>query len=219
MNLILIIISIILCFGILVIIEKVFKKEGVYCWMIFATIAANIAVCKNININGIVFSLGNVLFASNFLATDILSEKYSKKESAKGVYMTLVFAIIFMITMQLIMLYIPDKSDIAQDYLKGLFTINLRTTSASVLMFFLSNIADVYLFDWIKKKIPDKLWLRNNVATITTNCLENFFFIFLAFTGIYNFSLMLQIALTTCLAEIIIGLCDTPFIYLSKKIK
>lgn len=219
MNLILMIISIIICFGTLVGIEKIFKKEGVFCWMIFATIVANIAVCKNINIGGIVFSLGNVLFASNFLATDILSEKYGKKTSKKGVYMALAFAIIFLITMQIVMLFIPDTSDIAQQYMKGLFTINLRTTIASVTMFFLSNIVDVYLFDWIKKKVPNKLWLRNNVATITTNCLENFFFIFLAFTGIYDFSLMLQIALTTCLAEIVIGLCDTPFIYLSKKLK
>lgn len=219
MNIILTIISIIICFGTLVLIEKKFKKEGVYCWMVFATITANIAVCKNIEIGGIVFTLGNILFASNFLATDILSEKYGKEVSKKGVYMALTFAIIFLVAMQIVMLFIPDNSDISQQYLKGLFEINLRTTIASVAMFFLSNIANVYLYDWIKNKVRNKLWLRNNVSTLTTNCLENFFFIFLAFTGIYDFSLMLQIALTTCLAEIIIGLCDTPFLYLSKKLK
>ena len=217
MNLLLVIISIILCFGSLVLIEKLFKKEGVYCFMVFATITANIIVCKNINIGGIVFTLANVRFSSNFLATDILSEKYSKNDAKKGVYMSLLFAVMFMMSIQIALLYIPDASDIAQKYMKGLFTLNLRTTIASVLMFFLGNIADVHLYNRIKEKIPNKLWLRNNVATITINCLENFLFVILAFMGIYDINLMLEIALTTCIAEVIIGLCDTPFIYLATK--
>lgn len=217
MNLLLVIISIILCFGSLVLIEKLFKKEGIYCFMVFATITANIIVCKNINIGGIVFTLANVLFSSNFLATDILSEKYSKNDAKKGVYMSLLFAVMFMVSIQIALLYIPDASDIAQKYMKGLFTLNLRTTIASVLMFFLGNIADVHLYNKIKEKIPNKLWLRNNVATITINCLENFLFVILAFIGIYDIKLMLEIALTTCIAEVIIGLCDTPFVYLATK--
>ena len=217
MNLLLVIISIILCFGSLVLIEKLFKKEGVYCFMVFATITANIIVCKNINIGGIVFTLANVLFSSNFLATDILSEKYSKKDAEKGVYLSLLFAIMFMIAIQIALAFIPDTGDIAQKYMKGLFALNLRTTIASVSMFFLSNVADVYLFNKIKEKTPNKLWLRNNVATITVNCLENFLFVILAFSGIYDTKLMLEIALTTCLAEVVVGLCDTPFIYLSTK--
>ena len=186
--------------------------------MVFATITANIAVCKNIEIGGIIFTLGNILFASNFLSIDILSEKYGKEESKKGVYLSLIFAIIFIISTQIVLLFKPSITDISQSSMERLFTINLRTTVASVLMFFLSNLSNVYLFNWIKKKIPNKLWIRNNVSTITTNCLENFLFIFIAFVGIYELPLMLQIAGTTCLAEIIIGLCDTPFIYLSKKI-
>ena len=217
MNLLLVIISIILCFGSLVLIEKLFKKEGIYCFMVFDTITANIIVCKNINIGGIVFTLANVLFSSNFLATDILSEKYSKNDAKKGVYMSLLFAVMFMVSIQIALLYIPDASDIAQKYMKGLFTLNLRTTIASVLMFFLGNIADVHLYNKIKEKIPNKLWLRNNVATITINCLENFLFVILAFIGIYDIKLMLEIALTTCIAEVIIGLCDTPFVYLATK--
>ena len=219
MNLILVIISIILCFGSLVLIEKLFKKEGIYCFMVFATITANIIVCKNINVAGTVFTLANVLFSSNFLATDILSEKYSEKDAKKGVYLSLMFAIMFMVAIQIALAYIPDASDIAQQYMKGLFTLNLRTTIASVTMFFLGNIADIYLFNKLRKKIPNKLWLRNNVATISVNCLENFLFVILAFVGIYDIELMFEIAVTTCIAEIIIGLCDTPFIYLATKTK
>lgn len=218
MNLIITFISIILCFSVLVLIEKLFKKEGVYCYMIFATITANILVCKNIEIFNTTFTLGNILFASNFLATDILCEKYGMEESKKGVYMSLVFAIMFIVSTQIGLMFIPSQIDVAHTSMETLFAINLRTTISSVLMFFLSNIADVYLYDHIKRKLPNKLWVRNNVSTLTTNCLENFLFVMFAFVGIYDFNLILEIALTTCFAEVIIGLCDTPFLYLSRRV-
>ena len=80
MNIVLGIISIIATFSIVVGIEKIFKKEGLYVWISIATITANILVCKSIDILELTASLGNVMFASIFLATDILSEKYDVKD-------------------------------------------------------------------------------------------------------------------------------------------
>ena len=80
MNIVLGIISIIATFSIVVCMEKMFKKEGLYVWISIATIMANILVCKSIDILGLTASLGNVMFASIFLATDILSEKYDVKD-------------------------------------------------------------------------------------------------------------------------------------------
>lgn len=219
MNILLSIISVILCFGAVVLMNKLFKKEGLYVWLCVASIIANILVCKNVNIGGICFTLGNILFASNFLATDILSEKYSLKDSTKGVYMSLCSVIIFIIATQIGIRFIPHISDVNHQAMQQLFSINLRTSIASVIMFFLSNLADVYLFEKIKSKIPNKLWLRSNVSSILCNCLENFFFCFLAFIGIYNINVILTIALTTCLAEIVLSITYTPFLYLSNKLE
>ena len=89
----------------MLIVDKLFKKEGLIVWMSFATIVANIVVVKMINLFGLTSSLGNVLFASNFLVTDILVEKYGAKEAKKAVKMALVFTIIFIATTQLHLLY------------------------------------------------------------------------------------------------------------------
>ena len=86
-------------------------------------------------------------------------------------------------------------------------------------MCYLSNMLDIIVFEKIKKKIPNKMWVRNNIATIISNCLENYFFTILAFIGIYDLTTILSIATTTTILEIIIAICDTPFLYLSKKIK
>jgi len=219
MNIVLGIISIIATFSIVVCMEKMFKKEGLYVWISIATITANILVCKSIDILGLTASLGNVMFASIFLATDILSEKYDVKDSRKAVMLAIASQIIFILATTLAVSYIPSETDLSNESMKTLFSINARVSISSIVMFGASNMLDIYLFEKIKKKFPKQLWLRNNVSTIISNCLENYFFVFFAFVGIYDYSTILSIATTTSILEIIIAICDTPFMYIAKKLK
>ena len=219
MNILLGILGIILCFSIEIIIEKIFKKEGLYAWISVALITANILVAKNINILSLQATLGNILFASTFLATDILSEKYSAKESRKAVNIGIVSVILFMVATQFSLLFKPNNLDMVNDSLKNIFTFNLRISISSIVMCYLSNMLDIIVFEKIKKKIPNKMWVRNNIATIISNCLENYFFTIIAFIGIYDLKTIFAIATTTTILEIMIAICDTPFLYLSKKIK
>ena len=219
MNIVLGIISIIATFSIVVCMEKMFKKEGLYVWISIATIMANILVCKSIDILGLTASLGNVMFASIFLATDILSEKYDVKDSRKAVMLAIASQIIFILATTLAVSYIPSETDLSNESMKTLFSINARVSISSIVMFGASNMLDIYLFEKIKKKFPKQLWLRNNVSTIISNCLENYFFVFFAFVGIYDYSSILSIATTTSILEIIIAICDTPFMYIAKKLK
>ncbi len=219
MNIVLGIISIIATFSIVVCMEKMFKKEGLYVWISIATIMANILVCKSIDILGLTASLGNVMFASIFLATDILSEKYDVKDSRKAVMLAIASQIIFILATTLAVSYIPSETDLSHESMKTLFSINARVSISSIVMFGASNMLDIYLFEKLKKKFPKQLWLRNNVSTIISNCLENYFFVFFAFVGIYDYSTILSIATTTSILEIIIAICDTPFMYIAKKLK
>ena len=211
-------INIIVTFSLVVLIEKMFKKEGLYVWLSIATILANITVCKMIDVLSFTTSLGNVLFASTFLATDIMSEKYSKEDAKRGVFLSIFSGITFIIITQLTLLFIPSGDDVVNESMINLFSISIRTISASMLMFFISNIADINLYNKLKEKYPNKLWLRNNISTILCNCIENYFFNFLAFIGIFPLPIIISIATTTTIIEIVIALCDTPFLYLSKKL-
>lgn len=219
MNIILGFINIIVIFSLVVIIEKIFKKEGLYVWISLALIFANLVVGKTINILGFTTSLGNSLFASIFLATDILSEKYSKEDAKKSIYISLFSAITFIIITQLTLLFESSSNDIINESMKTLFCVSIRTFSASIIMFFISNMIDIHLYNKLKEKNPKSLWFRNNISTIISNCTENFFFVFLAFVGIFDIKTILSIAITKTIIEIIIALCDTPFLYLSKKLK
>lgn len=219
MNILLGIIGIILCFGIEVLIEKIFKKEGLYVWVAVALVTANLLVAKNINILGLQATLGNILFASTFLSTDILSEKYSIKESRKAINIGIVSVILFTVATQFSLLFKSNELDLVNDSLKNIFAFNLRISISSIAMCYLSNMLDIILFEKIKKKIPNKMWVRNNIATIISNCLENYFFTIIAFIGIYDLKTIFAIATTTTILEIMVAICDTPFLYLSKKLK
>ena len=216
MNILLGFVNILVTFSLVVLIEKLFKKEGLYVWVSIATILANLTVCKMIDVFNFTTSLGNVIFASTFLATDIISEKYSAKEARKAVYLSIFAGITFIIITQLTLLFIPSSDDVVQGAMKTLFAINLRTSIASMGMFFIANMLDIYIYNKLKEKLPKKLWLRNNVATITCNCIENYFFNTLAFIGIFSLPVIISIATTTTIIEIVIAVCDTPFLYLSK---
>ena len=219
MNILLGVVSLLLTFSLLIIVEKLFKKEGLFVWVSIATIIANILVCKSIELFSFTTNLGNILFASSFLATDIMSEKYGAKESRKAIILGVVSQVIFVIMTQIGLLYIPAPEDLAQESMKGLFSINLRVSIASIVMYFVSNMADIYIFEKIKEKVPGKLWLRNNVSTMICNSLENYFFSFLAFAGLMDIPTILSIATLASILEIVIAVCDTPFLYLSKKLK
>lgn len=209
-------IEIVMVFGLLTLCNKLFGKNGVIAWVAIATVLANIITAKNANIFGLSTAIGTVMFASTFLATDILNEYYEEREAKQAVYIGLFSNLVLIASTQIALMYIPSEFDYADSAMRTLFSLNLRISVSSAIMYFISNMADVVLFNKIKKQTNgSKLWLRNNVSTILCNCLENFGFIGLAFWGIYDVNTIITIALSTSIIEMIVAICDTPFLYIA----
>ena len=220
MNELIIVAEIIIIFSILLICKKLFGKSGVIAWVGLATVLANIITAKNVNIAGLSTAIGTVMFASTFLATDILAECYSVADAKKAVKIGLFSNIILIVSTQIALLYTPSEFDYAHGAMQTLFSLNLRISIASAAMYYIANMADIYVFSKIKIKTEGRmLWLRNNIATILCNCLENFGFIGLAFAGIYDFKTIMTIAISTSIVEAIVAVCDTPFLYAARKLK
>ena len=66
-------------FIVMVLMYRCFGKQGLIAWVAIGTIIANIQVIKTVDIFGISATLGNVMFASIYLATDILNDIYGRK--------------------------------------------------------------------------------------------------------------------------------------------
>ena len=84
-NELLIILSFIIIYGGVVAFYRYFGKNGLLAFNVLATLLANIEVMILVRAFGVEMTLGNVLFASTFLITDILSENHSRKDANKAV--------------------------------------------------------------------------------------------------------------------------------------
>lgn len=212
---------IILNLSITLLIYKFFGKIGLFAWIGVATILANIQVVKTIEIFALTATLGNALYGSIFLSTDILSEKYGKKDAKTAIWLGFIASITMILTMSLALLFEPGSFDVAQPALEILFGVVPRVVIGSLCAYLVSQMIDILLFAKIKEKWPsDKyLWLRNNGSTMISQLIDSLIFVSIAFLGMYEMNVFLEILLTTYFIKVIVAVLDTPFIYLSKKIK
>lgn len=220
MNNLLLILAVVGTFTLMLLVKKLFKKEGLIAWIGIASILANLILTKSVNLLGLSATLGNVLFASNFLATDMLTENYGYKEAKKGVKIGIFAVIFFAVVTQFALLFTPSSEDFAQSSFETLFAFIPRISLASILMYAVSNFVDIKLYEFLRKKTNGKkMWLRNNLCTIICNGCENFIFYLIAFSGTMDLKTIFTMGISATIIEILIALCDTPFLYLSKKIK
>lgn len=213
--------SVLVYLGCVVLFYKLFGKNGLYAFSVFGTILGNIAVCKCVDIFGLSTTAGNVLYASTFLITDILSENYGKKEAQKAVKYSLATMLLWIVGTQLLLWFTPNANDMVSSSMDGLFALVPRVTIASVVGYICSQSLDVVLYHAIWKKSgggKGKMWLRNNGGTLISQAIDTVIFTTLAFWGTYPTNVFVSILLTTYLFKAIVALLDTPFAYLARRI-
>lgn len=199
-----------------------FGKLGLFIWIALASVLANIQVVKAIEIFSIQATLGNTLYGSIFLATDILSEKYGSKDANQAVVFGLLSIVVYLFTMQLALFFIPASDQFAfsiQSAFELIFKTSFRIVIASLVAYGVSQFLDVSLYAKIKASLSDDkyLWLRNNGSTLLSQLVDTTIFVSIAFIGLeYN---VVHIFISTYLLKSLIALFDTPFIYVAKKIK
>ena len=214
--------TVLIYLGSVLLLYKLFGKNGLFAFAIFSTLLGNIAVCKCVDLFGLSTTAGNVLYASTFLVTDILSEKYGKKDARKAVFYSFSIMLLWLLGTQLILWFTPNANDYINDSLKVVFGLVPRITIASLIGFICSQTIDVSLYHLIWKKTGDgksKLWLRNNGSTLISQAVDTVLFTFLAFWGTYPTDVFFSILITTYLFKAIVALVDTPFIYIARKIR
>lgn len=206
-------------FSFIIIIFRLFGKTGLYAWVPIAAIVANIQVIKLVEIVGITATLGNIVYASSFLVTDILSELYGKKEAKKAVYLGLFSLVAMTILMNMALIFTPAPDDFSQESLKNIFSFMPRIAGASLVAYFISQSHDVWAFEFWKNRSPSgrHLWLRNNASTMVSQFIDSSLFTLLAFLGVFPPAVLFEIFWTTYLLKWVVGVSDTPFLYIAKE--
>ncbi len=205
--------------SLVLVIYRFFGKIGLFGLIVFNLILCNIQVLKTIELFGMTTTLGNILYASVFLSTDMLSEFYGKKEAKKAVYLGFVVLVMAVVYMQLALMFTPAADDFAQPHLEAIFGFLPRIALGSMAAYIVSQLNDVYVFHLLKDKMGERhLWLRNNASTLLSQFLDSSVFCFVALWGLFPFEVWVEILFTTYLFKVIVAVMDTPFLYMARRL-
>ena len=208
---------------------KFFGKVGLYVWTAMAIVIANIQVMKTIQLFGYVTALGNIIYGSIFLVTDILCENHDKKDAKKAVWIGFFIMIAVTVLMQISLAFIPDASDTMSEHISSIFGLFLPILVASLSAYLISQYFDVWWYNKLKQMTKGKhLWLRNNLSTIVSQLIDNIIFTGIFFIGYFiifepegflGWPVIISIFITSYIMKFVVSVLDTPFLYLAKRMK
>ncbi|QHI73405.1 queuosine precursor transporter [Aminipila terrae] len=223
-NEILLITTLIVLYSVVLIWYRLFGRTGLLCWIVFATIAANIEVLILVDAFGIEQTLGNVMFATTFMVTDILSETEGKKVAKKAVNIGILTSITFIAVSQAWLMYTPSVNDWAFPSIKAIFSNTPRLMFVSLGVYAIVQRFDVWAYNkvWaatnkICNDTKKYLWLRNNASTLLSQLLNTVLFSLGAFWGTYPLHTLISIILSSYVIFVVTSIADTPFVYAARK--
>ena len=224
-NELLIITSFVIIYGGVVAFYRFFGKNGLLAFNVLATLLANIEVLLLVKAFGVEMTLGNVMFASTFLITDIMSENHSRKDANRAVVISTFCSLVIIAISQMWLLYTPGENDWASGSFHTIFSSTPRIVCASLLVYLISQLTDVWLYhkwwEWCRKRFGDEkkgLWIRNNGSTMVSQLLNTLLYTFFAFYGTYDIKTLMSIFISSYIIYFITSLLDTPFVYWCRNI-
>lgn len=197
---------------------KEFKLTILSAIFIAGLLAANLLGSKVTVLFGVAVSVGIFAYPLTFLMTDAISEVFGKQKAQQLVYAALIAQILVLILVLISIKLPPAGRYHLNDAYVSVFSGSLRMIIASLIAFFVSQMHDVWAFEFWRKKTNGKaLWLRNNASTIVSQAIDTLLFMFIAFYGIndkFTVTFILHLCLSYWLFKILFALLDTPFVYL-----
>lgn len=209
------------------------KKGLIVLYMLFAAllVCANCIAAKQVYIGewfgvDVSITVGIVCYPFTFLITDVIGEKYGKKEAQWAVIGGLIGQVVAILLIVLANVIPGDNLDTAASF-NSILGSNWLLTIGSLLACLLSQSWDVFIFHKIRNKYIEKhgstkggRWIWNNASTISSQLIDSIvFYIFLILMLRMN---GIVLPFTTCVVTIFvywifkacIALLDTPIFYL-----
>lgn len=179
--------------------------------VIFANLTAIKPVSFNLGFTSVFAPAAVLIFAVTFLLTDIVNEKFGRKETQKMILIALFCQIAVSLFSILVVKSKPAPFFTGQVAISTVLTGLPRVVIASLIAFYVSETADAYIFAWFKKLTSGKhLWMRNVLSSLPAMLLDSIIFISLAFYGQMP---LIPLILGQTAIKWLVGIIDVPFMY------
>ena len=212
--------------GIAILLYRFFGKYGLYTAVVLGIVLGNLQGGKvsELELFGYSFtaSMGAILYSGIYFATDVLNEKYGREEANRAVLLGFVANIAVMITLLISIQFKPSNiTGSALEVHNAISTLAGYSpifVIGSLTAYLISQTFDVWFFHKIKSYTGEsKLWLRNNLSTITSQLLDTMIYQFTWVLAGMDLKTAFIIALTKYVFKVVIAGIDTIFIYWVRK--
>jgi uncharacterized integral membrane protein (TIGR00697 family) len=166
-------------------------------------------------------TLGNTMYGTIYLTTDLINEKFGEKEARKAVWFGFFFLLMSTAIMQMVLVFQPQETDFGDSALQTIFGLAPRIALGSLAAYFVSQFLDVKIFSKLRNKFPSRnqLWIRLNGSIGISQMVDTLVFCTIAFAGEYAWDIWWEIAITTYLLKFVITVASTPVIYWARSFK
>jgi uncharacterized integral membrane protein (TIGR00697 family) len=178
--------------------------------------------------SGMSFNLtcGVLLWPLEFVMTDIVNEYYGPK-AVRRISYTAVILISYAFLMYFLAIGVPpadfwinsSKSvPNMQTAFDSVFGQGMRIIVGSLVAFLVSQLIDVTIFHKIKRVTGERfVWLRATGSTIVSQLIDSYIVLFIAFSGIFSWQLILAIGIMNYLYKFTMAVLLTPVIIFVEK--
>jgi uncharacterized integral membrane protein (TIGR00697 family) len=193
-------------------------KERLYSAIIVFLILIAAVGGKIVEFFGFATNTGNIFYASVFLATYFLIERYGTREGIRSIWIGVVavafFSVLARITSTLIGSGATAELDTA---ISVAFSPLLRLTFASLLAYAISQSLNVYVYIYLKERWEGaRLWLRANVTNAIAQVVDSAVFFLVAFWGVVPFTSVWEVIVTGFILKVIFMMLASPLLYLNR---
>ena len=196
------------------------KEEYSKIFIILCTInitcllTSNIITVKTINILGLIFTAGDILFPITYILNDVFTEVYGFNKS-KLIIWTSFFCNLLMIIIFKITIVLPS-SDLfeMQEELANILGGTPRILIASFIAFLVWNFANSIVMSKMKVKTEGKyLALRTIGSTLVGEGLDTLIFIPIVFINSLDLQTMIFLIINTFILKVFLEIILTPITY------
>lgn len=175
---------------------------------------SNIITIKTINVFGLIFTAGDILFPITYILNDVFAEVYGFKKTKLVIWLSffcnLLMVIIFRIT---ILLPVNETFDMQND-LVNILGSTPRILIASFISFLVGNFANSIVMSKMKVTTKGKcLALRTIGSTLIGEGLDTIIFIPIVFIGNLELKTILFLIIDTYVLKVLLEVILTPITY------
>lgn len=177
-------------------------------------LVSNIITIKTVNIFGLIFTAGDILFPITYILNDVFTEVYGFDKSKFIIWISficnLIMTIIFRIT-----IWLPvNETFELQNELVNILGSTPRILFASFVAFLIGNFANSIIMSKMKVKTEGKyLALRTISSTLIGEGLDTIIFIPIVFIGVLELKTILCLIIDIYVMKVLLEIILTPITY------